>query len=31
MMVDYIPYGHQDINQQDIDAVIEVYYHCDCR
>jgi UDP-4-amino-4,6-dideoxy-N-acetyl-beta-L-altrosamine transaminase len=24
MMVDYIPYGRQDINQQDIDAVIEV-------
>ena len=23
-MVDYIPYGRQDINQQDIDAVIEV-------
>ena len=24
MMVDYIPYGRKDINQQDIDAVIEV-------
>jgi dTDP-4-amino-4,6-dideoxygalactose transaminase len=24
MMVDYIPYGRQDINQQDIDAVISV-------
>ena len=25
-MMDYIPYGRQDINQQDIDAVIEVLH-----